>query len=266
MPENSSYRGYVITDAIILKTVVNGESNRFVYFLSPDMGVGTCYAFGAQRIKSRFCSSIVPFGQMKLFLHKSGKTGLFSLKDVSEVKTMDCVQKDLRSIYVLSFYSEVVRNTLMNSFDYKKYYFLLKYAMELLEREKTPEKSLLFFMTKLIVLHGQEMLCSVCRECGKAEGGVYYSSGSWGFFCKDHISGMEHRGKGKEIGNSIVYLELEDAKAVDFYTASKYLTLKEKELKLKNQNSVMRVLFDIVCKIYGDWKELMEKNDLRLFF
>ena len=115
--------GHFITDAVLLKSVPNGDYNRLLYFLSPLAGIETCFAFGAQKIKSRFCSATQPFTMLRLFLRRDKKTGLIGVKDVADIVTPKVVRINLRAVYQLSFYSQILLHTPMEPSDYKKYYY-----------------------------------------------------------------------------------------------------------------------------------------------
>lgn len=236
--------GHFITDAVLLKTVPNSDYNRLLYFLSPLVGIETCFAFGAQKIKSRFCSATQPFTMLRLFLRRDKKTGLIAVKDVANVESPLAVRTDLRAIYQLSFYSQILLHTPMEPSDYKKYYYLMKYSIELIDMENGLEKSLIFFLSKLAVLHGQAMPASYCRECGNVKhyNELYYSVGSWGFFCRDHLCSAS---------SGVFAINAEDAATMDFYSAAKFTAIKASSVKFHNPINVTAILIDIICKIYS---------------
>lgn len=236
--------GYFMTDAVLLKSVPNSDFNRLLHFLSPLVGMETCFAFGAQKIKSRFCSTTQPFTMLRLFLRRDKKTGLVGVKDVADVITPKIIRTDLRAIYQLSFYSQVLLHTPMEHCDYKKYYYLMKYAIELLDMENGLEKSLMFFLSKLAVLHGQTMQASFCRECGsdKHYDEIFYSAGAWGFFCHEHLSGA---------GSGIFKISAEDAAVMDFYSVARFTAISTASVKLNNPGLVIKVMIDMINKIYG---------------
>src|SRR5512146_442070 len=96
---------HITTRGIILKTFAGGEINRNFIFLSPALGIRTATAFGAAKIKSRFCAVVQPFIEGKFFLYKPPKSDFYKLTDASEVKSNDFIRKDLKFIYLTSFYS-----------------------------------------------------------------------------------------------------------------------------------------------------------------
>jgi DNA repair protein RecO len=236
--------GYFTTDAVLLKAVPNSDYNRLLYFLSPLVGIETCFAFGAQKIKSRFCSTTQPFTMLRLFLRRDKKTGLVGVKDVADVVTPQIIRTDLRAIYQLSFYSQMLLHTPMEHSDYKKYYYLMKYAIELLDMENGLEKSLIFFLSKLAVLHGQAMQVSFCRECQNAirHEELFYSAGAWGVFCHDHLTGA---------ASGVFKIKAEDAMIMDFYSTAKFTAISETPLKLNDSATVTKIFIDMVNKIYG---------------
>lgn len=236
--------GHFITDAVLLKSVPNSDYNRILYFLSPLVGIETCFAFGAQKIKSRFCSAAQPFTMLRLFLRRDKKTGLIGVHDVANVVAPRAVRINLRAVYQLSFYSQVLLHTPMEPSDYKKYYYLMKYSIELIDMENGLEKSLMFFLSKLAVLHGQAMQASYCRECGslKHYNEMFYSVGAWGFFCRDHLCGAD---------SGVFKIDAEDAAVMDFYSAAKFTAISAASLKLRNPMRVTKILIDIVSKIYS---------------
>lgn len=236
--------GHFITDAVLLKSVPNSDYNRLLYFLSPLVGIETCFAFGAQKIKSRFCSATQPFTMLRLFLRRDKKTGLISVKDVANITAPLAVRTQLRAVYQLSFYSQILLHTPMEPSDYKKYYYLMKYSIELIDMENGLEKSLMFFLSKLAVLHGQSMQASYCRECGilKHYNEIYYSVGAWGFFCRDHLCGTD---------SGVFGIDAEDAAVMDFYSAARFTAVRASSLRFHNPALATRILIDIICKIYS---------------
>ena len=236
--------GYFTTDAVLLKAVPNSDYNRLLYFLSPLVGIETCFAFGAQKIKSRFCSTTQPFTMLRLFLRRDKKTGLVGVKDVADVVTPQIIRTNLRAIYQLSFYSQMLLHTPMEHSDYKKYYYLMKYAIELLDMENGLEKSLIFFLSKLAVLHGQAMQVSFCRECRNAirHKELFYSAGAWGVFCHDHLTGA---------ASGVFKIKAEDAMIMDFYSTARFTAISETSLKLNDSATVTKIFIDMVNKIYG---------------
>lgn len=234
----------IITRGIILKTSIKGDYNRLFSFISPDIGVETAVAFGGERIKSRFCSTVTPFTDLKLFLYKDPKTNLYTLKDISEPLTPTLFSKTLKDIYLTAFFANVILNTLLDSNEYKKYYALLKYSIELVENGHS-QKAFLFFSNKLLVLHGQELNFTTCRFCRRKEENMYYSLSKHDIFCLNHTDGES------------IKLNYADSRVLDDFTALKYNEIKSMDFKIMNSESVNKILIDYIKKIYyGNLKDL----------
>ena len=174
---------YSTTDAIILKYQTFREIDRNFTFISPTIGIQQATAFGAEKLKSRFCSVVQPFVKTKLFLSLSQKKDLYKLDDVAEVDTNDFLRKDLHFIYLSSFYVDVFLNTFMSSEEYKSFYHLLLYSFEVLKEKKDLKKSFLFFVTKFLILSGYGFHLSNCRKCGELAENYFFDLKKGGIFC-----------------------------------------------------------------------------------
>ncbi|HBI37698.1 MAG: DNA repair protein RecO [Spirochaetes bacterium GWF1_31_7] len=242
----------IITKGIILKSSVSGDQNRLFSFISPDLGVERALAYGGEKIKSRFCSTIVPFADLKLFLYRDPKTNLYSIKDVAEPLIAENFKKELKTIYLTAFFANVILNSLLDQFDYKKYYMLLKYSLELIEVYNDPVKAFLFFTTKLIVLHGQEIRYSCCRECKRSDNTLFYSKGDYDIFCSDHISGDK------------IAINKPDAEVMDAFINLKYVEIKEMHYKLHDFEAIRIIQIHYIKKIYCN--SLRNLDDIHLYF
>jgi DNA repair protein RecO len=175
---------YTNCEAIILKCRASGEINRQFHFISPLYGIQMATAFGAEKLKSRFCPSVQNFVSAKLFLNRNPKSGLLKLDDISEIDTNDFVKSSLENIYMLSFFSDVLLNTYMSNEEYRNFYFLLKYSMDLLAEKKDLMRSFLFFTSKYIFLSGYGLSLKKCKKCGNKGTGYFFDFGTHGIFCE----------------------------------------------------------------------------------
>jgi DNA repair protein RecO len=174
---------HISTDAVILKTAIINEHNKRFSFISPVMGIQEGIAFGAAGNKNKFCSSVSPFVRAKLFLYKNHKSVYYKLEDISEVFLNDNFNKDLKSIYLLSFFSEILLNSFIGGEEIKNYYFLLLYSTELLEKSRY-EAAFIFFTTKFLFLSGYNYSLSYgCRKCGKEFDFYYFDHKDGSIMC-----------------------------------------------------------------------------------
>ena len=177
---------HLTTEAIILKSVTSSEINRYFTFISKSLGVQSATAFGAAKIKSRFCSSIQPHVKAKLFLYKSPKTNFYKLEDVTDVVMNDFIKKDLNLIYVASFFSEILLNCYLSKEEFKSYYYLLLYSLEILDKKNDIKKALLFFTNKFLFLSGYNFHLTGCKKCRMVFDNYYFDYKEGGIFCESH--------------------------------------------------------------------------------
>jgi recombinational DNA repair protein (RecF pathway) len=93
---------HLSTEAIILKTSTSSEINKNFIFISPDLGIQHATAFGAAKIKSRFCSAVQAFTKANLFLYKSPKTDFYKLERWDELSYIE--QLEVRVSFLLNDY------------------------------------------------------------------------------------------------------------------------------------------------------------------
>jgi len=170
------------TEAIILNIAKTAESNKKFIFISPDIGIQTAIAYGALNIKSRFCSSVSLFVKAKLFLYKSPKSDFYKLEDISEVNSNEFIKNEINLIYLVSFFSEIFLSCYINPEEFKNYYYLLLYSIELLSSEDI-KKAFLFFTTKFFFLAGYNYNFLNCKLCKKEFKEYYFDSKEGGLFC-----------------------------------------------------------------------------------
>lgn len=180
---------HLVTEGVILKVKPSGESNRIFSFISPELGVAYATAYGAAKIKSRFCASVQPLTKMKLFLYKSPKADIYRLDDIAEVEPFDELRAGLNPLYLFSFYVDVLLRSFISHEEARSYFYLLKYSLELL-REQAGNvgimNSFLFFTVKYLFLGGYRFSLSGCRSCGKSRGDFYFEPQRGGIFCPAH--------------------------------------------------------------------------------
>lgn len=223
---------YLTTEALILSTKISGEQNKIVVFLSPQIGVAQGIAYGGARLKSKFISSVQNFNKVQLYLYRTPKSHIYKLEDISRVISNEAICKDLRGFYLLSFFSEVISRSYLSSEEYKKYYYLLDYSIQLLRSpgsgsDSMYHKSFLFFTVKYFFLSGYVFSTEFCKVCNQQFQTYFFDPVRGGVVCEKHASSRRYGLSDKE------------AKILGWYFKKKFPEIQE----LDNEDCTFSSLF-----------------------
>ena len=126
---------HINTEGYILKTANAGDFARSFTFISPTLGIANSIAFGAERLKSRFCSTIQPFVKAKLFLYLQPKNNQYKIEDISDIEPNDFIRNSINTINLSYFFVDILTNSYLQRDEYKSYYYLLSYSLEILKEK-----------------------------------------------------------------------------------------------------------------------------------
>jgi DNA repair protein RecO (recombination protein O) len=225
------------TEAIILNVAKSSESNKQFTFISPEIGVQTAIAFGALDNKSRFCSSVSLFVKAKLFLYKSPKSIYYKLEDIADVSSNDIIRNEINFIYLVSFFSEMILASYINPEEYRNYYYLLLYSIELLDGFDI-KKTFLFFTTKFFFLSGYNYNLSKCKICNNEYDEYYFDSKDGGLFCSIHSKANKFK-----VSKEACYLW-------QSFFDKKFLILKEYQITNKLFNELFPIIINLINNIF----------------
>ncbi len=180
-----SLEKHIVTDGIVLKTTLSGCYNRIADFITPDRGVLKASAYGAMRLNNRFCSTLQAYTTAKFYLTRDSKSGFLVLKDISEVKPADFIANNLQKYYFAAMFSEILLATNISDHEFKSFYKLMQYSLELLDNTD-PYPSLMFFSAKYIVLSGYSFDINGCYECREQKNINYLDINRGGILCDNH--------------------------------------------------------------------------------
>ena len=231
---------HLSTEAIILKTSISSEINKNFIFISPILGVQQATAFGAAKIKSKFCSSVQVFTKANLFLYKSPKTDFYKLEDMNNVFINDYITKDLNIFYLTSFFSEILINTYLSNEEFKSYYFLLLYSLELLKEQGNVnvKKTFIFFVSKFLFLSGYNFNLTECVKCKNKFNKYYFDNKKGGILCETHAH-FKH-----------FILNQDTALLWKKFLEDKYLILINLKISDNNFNQLFPIMIHLIGNIF----------------
>jgi len=229
---------HIKTDAIILKTKISGEINKNFIFISPDIGINTATAFGAAKIKSRFCSTVEPFVTAGLFLYKNPNSSFYKLEDISNIISNDFIKNDLNYIYLTSFFAEILIDSYITQEEYKSYFYMLMYSLEILKEKSDLKNAFLFFTSKFLFLVGYNFDLKVCQKCNNTFNKYYFDFHRGGCFCDMHANNKEY------------LLLMKSASLWNEFLEKRYIYLKELSINDEDFKSLYRIIIYILINIF----------------
>lgn len=154
-----------ISDAIILRHIDYGESDRIVTFFTPDRGRQKGFARGARKSRKRFGPGLELFAQVRIHwtLPKSGE--LLSLREVELVDLRTGLRKDLEALALAGYGCELVEELVGEDPAHPEAYDLLRFFLDhLAANGNTPESRMLFEL-RLLNHVGYVPHLLHCSEC-----------------------------------------------------------------------------------------------------
>ncbi|MBI5598956.1 MAG: DNA repair protein RecO [Deltaproteobacteria bacterium] len=200
-------RGYHSTDAVILNSIVYGESDRIVTFYTKDHGKLKGIAKGALRSKKRFVGNLDPLSRVRLLFFQTGKSDLVRVEGVTLVDGFTPLKGEIErygsACCMIELTNEMTREGMVSP----AFFDILAGFLGLMDegagrhgrladrrgRLDDPEILLRFFEIKLLTMMGYLPHlegCVVCREGLNGER-VFFSSEKGGVVCKACATGLK---------------------------------------------------------------------------
>jgi DNA repair protein RecO (recombination protein O) len=176
------------SDSIVLTSRNSQEKNRWFTCFTVDHGMISATAFGASKSSSRFCTIVQPFTVAEMLFSRS-KTDLLKLDEATLTDENGTIRSSYAAILTASWFAEVIAGAHITPEDYKKYWFLLRYSLELLNDGCDPRVAFLFFCSKFLFLGGYSYVLNGCRECGVMNDIMEFSAVEGGLLCRSHMRG-----------------------------------------------------------------------------
>lgn len=153
--------------AVNLKTHSLGESDKILTLFSLEEGLIRAVAKGAKKTTGKLTSRSDLFQYNEMFLSR-GKS-LDIVTQASSIQSFSGLRKDLKKIYIASYWSELLLDTLEDREPHLPVFHLLIEGLTHLERGEHPEALLLYFELKLMDFAGYRPHLNSCGGCGVKE-------------------------------------------------------------------------------------------------
>lgn len=169
-------------EAIVLKTIDYGETNKIATLYTKDNGKITVLAKGAKKPNSQYAAVMQPF-VVAQFLYYQG-SGLPSLNQGETVRSFKEIQLDIVKTAYASYITELVDKLTEEKQLYFFVYDWLVLALQQINDGQDPEIIARIFDLKMLGIAGAKPQLDCCASCGSQERDpVAFSVTYAGFLC-----------------------------------------------------------------------------------
>lgn len=173
------------TDAIVLKIVRTGESDRLITFLTRDRGILKAFAKAADRPKNKLHMSTNMFCYGNFTFYEGVKAVKVEECDLNE--TFFGLQKDIERLSLAQYFNELIMETAPVEAEAGEYLRLLLNTLYFLANGQKDIRLLKpIFELRLISATGYMPSLVACKDCGEFETEpMYFNEHTGELFCKN---------------------------------------------------------------------------------
>ena len=153
------------TEAIVLRSLDYGESDRIVTFYTADFGKVKGIAKGARRSKKRFANTLEPFSFLRLLFSRRNYDGLALIEEGAVINHYSRIRSDLNKTLFASYLVDITDQFTVENKTNEELFHLVQGFLELLEVGNTSEDLIRFFEMRLLRLVGYEPVLDRCVAC-----------------------------------------------------------------------------------------------------
>ena len=171
------------SEAIVLKVVDHGESDKIVTFFSLHHGKLTGIAKGAKRSKRRFVNKLEPFSHLHLSFAPNKHSSLVRIDEAELLDPFAHLRQDWRCFTCACLICELLLGCLAEKDPEQEVYQLSLWSLQQLASGPRPLTTLLLFNLHLFSLLGYHIDLQECQACGSENGPFTFSLTSGGLLC-----------------------------------------------------------------------------------
>jgi DNA repair protein RecO (recombination protein O) len=176
--------GSLKTEAIVLRSMRYGETDRILHVFTPDYGRISAIAKGVRRAKSRFGGRMEPYFRLQLVLYQ-GRSDLFGVTSAETLSGHPRLREHGGALDGAARACDAVARMFDDHDPHRGVYHLLANQLALLDAdpERATRANALAFRHKLLLAAGFAPQLSACAGCGEAEQLVGFSGAAGGVVC-----------------------------------------------------------------------------------
>jgi len=158
------------TEAIVLRLLDYGESDRIVTFCTAGYGKIRGIAKGARRSRKRFANVLEPFCCSRLLFSRRGPDSLALIDSSEAISHFPLIRADLEKTLAASYLIDLTDQFTPDDKKNEALFKLLRDFLFLIEERPAAESLLRFFELRLLKLSGYDPVLDHCLMCKKPVG------------------------------------------------------------------------------------------------
>jgi len=153
------------TEAIVLRLLDYGESDRIVTFFTSGFGKIRGIAKGARRSRRRFANALEPFCRSTILFSRRSSEGLALIESSDVICHFPSIRADLERTLMASYLIDLTEQFAPEEKKNEPLFALLADFLALIEAGPVTEAILRFFEIRLLKLSGYEPVLDRCQIC-----------------------------------------------------------------------------------------------------
>ena len=174
------------TEAIVLRLLDYGETDRIVTFYTAGFGKLRGIAKGARRSRKRFANALEPFSCSQLLFSRRGPDSLALIEGSDVTCHFPAIRTDLEKTLTASCLIDLTDQFTREDKENEPLFRLLYDFLRLLEDGSVTESLLRFFELRLLKLSGYDPVldhCLACKTPVRQEASYRFNAADGGLFC-----------------------------------------------------------------------------------
>jgi DNA repair protein RecO (recombination protein O) len=155
-------------EAIVLRTYTIGDQDKIAVFLTRDKGMIRGVAKGARKFGNRFGSSLEPMSHVTMFYYEKERKDLVTVNNCDLVESFFEVQADLKMSLTLSYFAELIEESVPIRAPEDIAFRLLLSVLQALKQKGDLELLARYFEAWFLQINGFLPDVRHCKKCRKA--------------------------------------------------------------------------------------------------
>lgn len=165
MADTTRTRAQYRTEAIVLRVIDYGESDRIVTFCTQDFGKIKGIAKGARRSRKRFANALEPFSCSRIQFSRRGPDSLALIEGCDILSHFPLIRADLEKTLAASYLIDLTDQFTPEDKKSEASFFLLQDFLRCLEGTAITDALLRFFEIRLLKVSGYDPVLGHCLRC-----------------------------------------------------------------------------------------------------